>query len=435
MAGRAWIAVRGALTTPNAPVRNPVAASVGLWVGFALVHAWFILAAYSLGADALGDLRTAYLPWIKGGYDYGEWVSLNVSGVYPPLATLVMALPGIFGLERVPYEIAWLVMIVLLDAAAFFVLTRNGRSRIRNLTALWWLVFLLCLGPVAIGRLETVTVPLAIMAVTVVRRHPVVAGVLLTAGAWIKIWPGAMLAAAVLGLRSRWRLVLAALASSAALLVVGTFLGGGLSSMFAFLGGQASRSLQIEAVVATPWMVGISADAPGARIVYNSEINTMEVYADGVKETAAAMPIVLLVVVLLAIALGVLAAVRGAEPMRVFGASAIALTAAFVVCNAVGSPQFTAWIAPVAVLALLHRADPWRWAVAGAALVLAGLTQGIYPWTYGFILQGDPFFIGLLVAKSVCWVAILGYGLFRLGRLAFSGPRPGPRPGSLAIEV
>lgn len=398
--------------------------AVGLWVAFGLVHAWLIWLIWLVVPTAMGDVVQTYTKWIDPGFTRGEWIGVDNPGVYPPLATGVMALVGIFGRGALTYGIAWLTLVVIVDAVAFAVLL-GGRahSRTRRTAAWWWLGFLLLFGPLALGRLESITTPLAIIAVVVIRRRPALAAALLAAGAWIKIWPGAILAAAAVALRSRVRIIASAAVTSAVVLAAGVLAGGG-SALFSFLAGQTTRSLQIESIAATPWMIAIASGSHSARVVWNANILTYEVSGAGVRQTASAMTFVLLALAAVIVALGVTAVVRGADGLHVLGASALALVAAFIVGNAVGSPQFTDWIAPVVVLAFLHRTEPHRRLLAVVVLVIALLTQLIFPWFYDWLVAGAPFLVALLVVKSALWLALLGYGITRLVRLALGGERP-----------
>ena len=61
------------------------------------------------------------------------------------------------------YAETWLGIVVLLNAAAFAVLLGDRRlARTRRIAAWWWLGFLALLGPIALGRIDAVTVPLAL---------------------------------------------------------------------------------------------------------------------------------------------------------------------------------------------------------------------------------------------------------------------------------
>ena len=94
-------------------------------------------------------------------------------------------------------------MVVLLDAVAFAILLGTRRlARTRRIAAWWWLGFLALLGPIAFGRIDAITVPLAITGLLWAAGRPRVAAALLTIGAWIKVWPAALLVALVVASRN-----------------------------------------------------------------------------------------------------------------------------------------------------------------------------------------------------------------------------------------
>src|SRR5690606_33003198 len=94
-----------------------------------------------------------------------------------------------------------------------------GRGGIRRRRAAWfWTAALLLLGPIALYRIDAITVPVAIAGGVWLAQHPRLGAALLTAGAWIKIWPGAVVVAAIAAGRRSWRV--AATASSVTAVII-----------------------------------------------------------------------------------------------------------------------------------------------------------------------------------------------------------------------
>ena len=56
------------------------------------------------------------------------------------------------------------------------------------------------LGPIAVARIDSFTIPIAVIGMLLLATAPKVAGMLLTIAAWIKVWPAALIAAAVVAL-------------------------------------------------------------------------------------------------------------------------------------------------------------------------------------------------------------------------------------------
>ncbi len=398
---------------------------LALWIVFAAVHGWLAFVAWDAPLEPFDDVTNIYRGWVADGLTAHEWVGFQTPFVYPPLALLPMVIAAAFGTSVIAYGWTWLALVTVLDAAAVLVLTRRGdagRRRRGAVAAWWWLAFLLALGPVALGRLEAVTVPLAIIGVRLLLDRPAVAAALLTAAAWMKIWPGALLAAAVVALRGRLVIVVAALGTTAAVLFVDLLLGGG-RQLFSFLFGQQDRGVQVESLLGGPWLIASALGDGGSRVVWNQGINTFEIDGQGT-EIASALSTPLLAVLSAAVlALGVLAVVWRRRPaLEILVPLSVAMVAVFVITNKVCSPQFTGWAAAPIVLALLvggrdargRRIVVWP-AIAG--LLLALLTQLVYPFWYNDVLAAWLPAVLLLELKNAIWLVLLGWGVVRLARL------------------
>ncbi len=92
----------------------------------------------------------------------------------------------------------------------------------------------------ALGRIDSVVVPLAIIGMLVLATLPRVAAVLLTVATWIKVWPAALIAAIVVVARRRWTVAVTAVITSAAIGIVALLLGAG-TNVFSFITEQTGR--------------------------------------------------------------------------------------------------------------------------------------------------------------------------------------------------
>ncbi|MBW8873186.1 MAG: DUF2029 domain-containing protein, partial [Leifsonia sp.] len=200
--------------------------------------------------------------------------------VYPILALVPMLAAYLFGPDF--YASTWLSLVMIVDAVAFaFVVGFHRDARVIRV-GWWWLGFLTLLGPVAVGRIDSITVPFAIMGMLLLATRPRVAAVLLTVATWIKVWPAALIAAAVVALRERRTIVLGALLTSAAIAAVGLLLGGG-GNLLSFVTQQTGRGLQVEAPISTFWMWdAYSHRIGGASIYYDDAILTYQLHGSGV---------------------------------------------------------------------------------------------------------------------------------------------------------
>lgn len=393
------------------PVRRVITGPIGLGIAFAIAHAWLAWLLWNHPAQPFADVIVVYRDWIVAGV-YGDiWPGLTGDFVYPPLALVPIALAAVGGLDG--YGWTWLAIVVILDATAVAVLITRGWRGV--LASWWWLAFLVLAGPVALGRLEAIVTPVAIIGVAFIATRPSVASALLAIGAWIKIWPAAILGAMLVALKDRVRILIAALLVSAAVLgyglIAGLLLGGDPAHLLSFLGGHSGRGVQVESLLAAPWLIQAALGSTEAAVSWNAALNTVEVIGPGA-ELAAAASTPLMVLGVLAIAgLGVVAMRRGAPSADVLVTLGVGLTAVLVVTNKVGSPQFATWLAAPVVLAILSR----RGIVpATAALIIAGITQVVYPWGYGAVLEAALPAVIVLELRNLVWIALLAWAIAEL---------------------
>jgi hypothetical protein len=393
-------------------LRSPIA----LWAGFVIVHLWLGLLALYAPGQPIGDVTGVYRFWIVDYAFAGHgWVGIDTVWVYPILAIVPMIAAAALGPEL--YASTWLSLVMLADAVAFAViLTVSRRAGVAH-AGWWWLGFLVALGPVAVGRIDSITVPLALMGMLVVVGRPVLGGVLLTVAAWTKVWPAALVAAVVIAVRDRGRVIVGAAATSAVVLVVALALGAG-GNVFSFITQQTGRGLQIESVIATPWMWDATLGAGHSRVYYDTAILTFQLRGDGVAGAAAIATPLLALVALVLLGLGVIATRRGRTPGEVLPPLVLALTLAMIIFNKVGSPQFVTWLAVPIVFGLLTAATGAGGSFRVPAILglgIAALTQAFYPYLYHELL-GVPKLTMVLVltTRNVLYVALFAWAVVAL---------------------
>jgi hypothetical protein len=399
--------------------RSPWSGVVVFVVAFAAVHAvlWW---QTSVSANLpLGDVTITYRRWIETGHASGFWVGIDEDWVYPILAIVPMATAALGGVASIGS--GWLVLMVLLDAVACAFLWRHRAFGIR--VVWWWLVFLLALGPIALGRIDTVATVAALVGVAFVATRPAVASALFTVGAWTKVWPAALVGVLLLLRRGHRGGVLAGAVVVSGLIVLVDVLYGGAGHLFSFVGEQTGRALQIEAPLATPFMWAAAARVPGAAVYYDQEILTFEVSGAGTHAVAALSTPLMAVVVVAGVLLALWAVRRGAPREEAAPLLALLLVAALVATNKVGSPQYVGWFAVPVVWGLVAgRASARRFLpVAVAALPMALLTQFVYPGFYDQVLTVQPGMLLVLTLRNALEVAVLVWSvvaIVRLGRAA-----------------
>lgn len=328
-----------------------------------------------------GDVRL-YARWARTLAD-GRFPLHDPSWQYPPGAGAVLALP-----QLLPggYRGAFVVLLLVLDAALLAVLVARGRRG--SLAGTWvWVAGTTALGPIVVNRFDTAPTLLAVCGLAValaVPGRPLLAGMLLGLGAVLKIWPALLL----LATRDRGRAV-----AGAVVVGIGTLVtlaaAGRWSDGLDFLHNQKARGLQVETLAATPYLLARAFGATNVRVVH--EYGAFQVLGPGVS-----LAVTVTGLLGAAVALGYLALAwrRPADLGLGIGALlAILLTARVL------SPQYLIWALG---LVALDRTDPAsrQRGTAGLLVAAAALTQWLYPFAYDGLLHGAVGSALLLAARN-----------------------------------
>ena len=400
-------------------LRRVATSPLTLWIVFLLVH--IALGALALDeGNGLGDVMYVYKPWAQLAAQGTMIVGVESDWVYPFGALVPVMLPLLFGADN--YVGGWLTMVLLLNAAAFAVLIA-GREPRRIVAAWWWLGFLLLLGPIALGRLDSVSAALAIVGLLWLTLHEKAAVVVLTVAAWIKVWPAAILVAAVVALRTRWRIVVAATVTSAVIAAVPLIFGAG-AHVLSFITMQTGRGIQIEAPVATYWMWQAAFQAPGAVVYYDRDLLTFQVTGQGTVAAGALMNPLLAVTAIVVALIGLRSLRRGTPYTRILPELSLALVTAFIAFNKVGSPQYITWMAAPVLIGLVYQGRGFR-TPAILVLITAALTQVVYPYLYDWLLVPEPGMVAVLTLRNLLYFVILGWTIAALWRKRHSDEAAG----------
>lgn len=344
------------------------------WALFAVAHV--VLVAENLLAPngPLGDVLVTYPTWIYQGLVGNGWQGLTAPGVYPMLALVPMFF-GAFGWGW------WFLFVVLANGLAFGVARHRARA-----ASLVWLAFLALLGPIAIGRIDVLTVALGVVVIALADSYPRAAGILIAIATWVKVWPIVLGVSSLLTTRAR---TIAGWAVTAAVTigVVGLIIGG-WSNLTAFLGDQQGRGIQVESVVATPWLWDAAAGGFSA-VVYSPALLTFEVQGPSTEVVASLVTLIELFVLAIVAVRIVVHRVRmvGEITTHILGLSLTTLIVTLIVFSKVGSPQFVSWLG-VAVVALVAYWHPrWSPLLLGLIGVIAVLTHIVYPYVYFDLLS------------------------------------------------
>jgi hypothetical protein len=398
--------------------RSPWGERVLAIVAFVAVHlvlAWWT----SIGPNQpIGDVEILYRSWVTAGLASGMWNGIDQSSVYPVLAIVPMVVAAFGGVTHI--VAGWLTLMAVLNAVAAVLLWKHRALGIR--VVWWWLAFLLLLGPIGQDRIDTVATAVAMIGVVFVAARPAVASAVFAVAAWIKVWPAALVVPLLLRARHRAGVIIGAVGVTAVVVVVDLVLGGG-QYLLSFIGAQAGRGLQVESLLATPFVWAASAHLDGATIYYDQNILAFEVTGNGTQAAAAVSTPLMIVLVLAAVVLAIVARYRGAPGQELAPLVAMVLVLTLIVPNKVGSPQYVGWLAVPIVWGLIagrHSARRFR-VPAILALPTALLTQLVYPWFYNDVLGAAPLMVTVLSVRNLLELAILVWAIVELIEVAHAG--------------
>jgi len=332
---------------------------------------------------------------------------------YPTPVVWILWLPygASFG-SRVGYLVAFVVFMLALDAVFCYALWRASGRR-HDSAVDFWLIFVPLIGPLAYLRFDMLPAVLAGGALLTARRKPWVTGALTGLGAAIKLWP-ALLIGAFMSYRSDRRPAGFAFVVVGFGLAVISLIFGGWSRLISPLTWQSDRGLQIESILATPLMLARAA-RPDHWIVDMSQYQAYEIFGPGVDIWVMISSLA----TVLGLAMIILLTVRafrhdGATPTAI-GFVVLATVAIMTITNKTLSPQYLLWVGGpmAAMLAYRPQATPDEQSaisrIAGQALILALLTQLVYPLLYDSYLgrHGQAMIIVSTVVTAIRNLALV----------------------------
>ena len=220
---------------------------------------------------------TTALPWFSHGSVLGDvtiyraWAHVLAGGTYPvhdtqwqypPAAALIFLVPLALTHLGLSYIIAFFLFALAADLAVFALLLghadRNAAAddAAPHLTGVWvWVVGGFAIGPLLLMRYDVIVTALAVGGLVApaaaVSTRWSVRGALIGLGTMVKAWPGIL----VLGLppKGPGRRALACAVGTA--VAVTGILSLTLTGAFSFLTGQSDRGIEVESVLASPFMV------------------------------------------------------------------------------------------------------------------------------------------------------------------------------------
>ncbi len=389
----------------------------GLVTGLVVLHVAYMLflAPTIFWGDAQGDVPL-YRQWAVGA-SHGYWPVVDFPWVYPAGALIPIMVPLAFGAWN--YQLLWLLMMAAANVFAVWALTDGLRRRSAYAAAWYWLLIELLLSPVSMLRLEGIAAPLAIGGLIYLVRRPAVAGALIAAATWIKVWPVAIAIAAVTASSRRIWVIIGGLVTSGIIAATIIVAGGG-SQLFSFVTIQGDRALQLEAPIATPWLWASVLGIPGSYILENVQLATREVVGVGSHTAGSIVGMVMAAAVATIVVLMIRArrrtarsADRALAEQRLIILGSFALAAALIVFNKVGSPQYMLWLAPIVTVGLV--VDPTLWRRPAQWMVAISIaTTLVFPIFYMPLVDGDPMAATILLARNAMVVGLFIWSIVAL---------------------
>ena len=380
-----------------------------------LVHLWGLTAS-KLFPDAISFSDLSLYEYWAYQVDNGTGVyGFATEWVYPALAFVPIWIAG--AINIVSYEISWLILVFALNNAGILLLVRPASNeKIFSGTHASWafVAALFLLGPVAVSRIDSVSAALAIFGLVAIGRNSTgIAAALFTIAGWIKIWPIAMFVAMVAAFKKRVQVFFVATLISVSIIAVGIIAGG--TKVFSFVTQQQERGIQIESVMATPWMW--LAKFGSADLFFDDVVLTNQVSGALVQELASISNYLLFGALGITFFLAIRAIRAGRDRTQVFVLASLTGVLDLIVFNKVGSPQFMIWLAVVLVALVYFGISISKLAlVIGAAILL--LTQLVYPIFYVELLGLETVPLGLLTLRNLLMVALLIWANVQLSRKA-----------------
>lgn len=315
-----------------------------------------------------------------------------------------------------PWFATTMLFLDALVALSLFRLRRPSAS-------VWWILFTGALGPIVWFRFDLLPAALVAWACLWSTSRPRVAGVLVAAGAALKLWPALLalpLAAPDPRRHGGGRQRLLAFLTAGFLFGMASLVATGWARSASPLAWQADRGLQIESVPATPLMFLRTFTTAGTWPVFLSEYNAIELQGPGVAlllHLSSGLTVAALVLAAV-LSMRLLRSLRDEGPLarEALLLAVLAIVLALVVANKTLSPQYVTWLGgPLAALLLVPRSPglqrPVR-VLAVALVLVAGLTHYTYPWgTYGIMgtPNGSGWETSVLLLRNVLLVALTWY--------------------------
>lgn len=412
------------------------------WTRGVLLLFTYNVVPYISHGDIVGDVKT-YNRWSQA-FASGHFPLHDPQWQYPPGAAFVITLPRLVrSLTGLSYYTSFYAIAVLADLITFLLVVyrcwhtaewRGGESEAESgeteagasrqpvpiggaqridrpidYTGAWaYVVAIFMIGPIVYGRYDIVVAMTATLGLVVSTGSAAwtwrLRGVAIGAGTLLKLWPAALL----VGLPKRIDGRRALLWTGLAALLPTLALTAALPGSFSFLAGQQGRGLEIESVLASPFLLARRAGYPG---VVRHQYGAFQITGPGIGAALTCCEV--LTVAGFAWLLwwrrrANLAPGRWSTT-RYYDAALVAVLVA-IVTSRVLSPQYLVWV--VALIALcLTRPDSVVTGPCWLLLAAISLTQLEFPLLFPRLIADGhwaPWFVAgrnLMLLVATLWAA------------------------------
>jgi hypothetical protein len=359
-------------------------------------------------------LEQGALSDVGGYHDYAQFVraghvpysdQTNTPLAYPPLALVPWLLASYM---RWSYATSFAILMGICGAGCIALIATALRKVEAGAARTWAALLLFAVSPVVLGslfgtRYDLWPTMLALAGlVALVHERPLLAGALLGLGFAAKLWPGVLLALAVVHLwRRRGRSSAVAAVLAFAVVAAACFVPFALlepHGLWSSISGQFDRPLQIESLGSAILMA-----AEKLGMARHAWVTTHGAQALTGRGTALAADLSTALEVLSVFGVWLVYARRRVLTPDALLMAAAATVAALVAFDKVLSPQYLIWIVPFVALASGRPGI----AAAGFLILALGLTQTWFPWHYWDIPIGrkSPW-VWYLLARDLSLVAL-----------------------------
>lgn len=402
-----------------------------LWTRGVLLMLTYGVIPYISHGDITGDVQT-YNRWSQV-FSHGHFPRSDPMWQYPPGAAFVIVLPrALRKITGVSYYTAFYLIATLADLITFLLVVYScwhtaQRRRVERVeyTGAWaYVAAMFMIGPIVVGRYDIVVTMIAAVALTVAAGSARVTwrlrGAVIGIGALLKLWPAALAFGLPKRVDGRRAALWAALGAVLPTVGLMAFMPGSLG----FLAQQHGRGLEVESVLATPFLLARHFGYPG---VIRHQYGSFEITGPWIHEISN------FCVLLTLAGFGWLLwwrhranLVPGRWSTALYYDAALVAVLIAVITSRVLSPQYLVWI--VGLLALCLTMAP----LGGQGTVLAGpcwlllaaisVTQVEFPLLFARLVHGGTLPALFVTGRNVMLLAATLWAAWALWRAVVPAP-------------